>query len=294
MLYRIEFFVIDRTIGIVTNSKYIADFLNSELINSKVVLVEKVTSYDYGVIEKSCVESEIGVVLTDENIITGFLNYCGNNIPYMKIYNFAMMQSVRVFVNLVVANVFKDICLPLHCSSILMDRQGIGFVGEKNSGKSTLTIGTILWKDAKLVSDDITFFWIDNGNIRFFGLFNGAHMYENEKYMYKNKIYDKKCQKTDMVKKRIIFNDAIIEENAILNQLFFPSIIENEEDCFEIINIGKNEKKELIRDNIIRFNSISYSNEETIVDYIYTHIKFTKCLVGKNFINTIDALTKFV
>ena len=51
------------------------------------------------------------------------------------------------------------------------------FSGNKNSGKSTLTISQVLWKDCQLVSDDVTFVGIDgNNNAVCDGIFNGVHI----------------------------------------------------------------------------------------------------------------------
>ena len=239
MFYRVSSNFFGRTLSFVTNSKYIADFMVLELKNSSVVTDASLTSNDHAYIEKVIVNAQIGQAIVPEQTLEGTINYYGRNIPYLQITTFDNMQPIRVFLNSVASKFLNDICIPIHASTVLSKKGVIAFMGDKNSGKTTLTISNVLWKDCSLVSDDITFVGTDSkGRVICDGLFNGVHVFEGEKYIYKNKLFMGEHEPHEFIKNRMTFkNEYVTQEPCVLRMLILPTI--REEGAHKTIQITK-------------------------------------------------------
>lgn len=289
MLYRITFGFFGTEIKIVTNAKYIADFMSKELKNSYVTQISSILSSDNGYIEKVLAESQIGVAIVPGQTIEGLINYYGVEIPFLQITTFDNMQPIRVFLNSVVAEVLKDRCLPIHASAVSNNEKAFAFSGNKNSGKSTLTISQVLWNNCLFISDDVTFVGIDNDhNVVCDGIFNGAHIFEEEKYIYKNKMFYSGRDSSEYLKRRMIFKSNFITHSPIELKVFlFPTIYNGlEKRIIEPLTI--NEARIAIRNNMIRFG-VRYS--EGIYDTINTICEQTKMFrfqIGENFLESME------
>ena len=289
MLYRITFGFFGTKIRIVTNAKYIADFMGKELKNSYITQISSILSNDNGYIEKIIAESQVGMAIVPGQTIEGSINYYGVVIPFLQITSFDNMQPIRVFLNSVVAEVLKDRCIPIHASTASNNGKAFAFSGEKNSGKSTLTISQVLWKDCLLVSDDVTFVGIDNNhNIICDGIFNGVHVFEGEKYIYKNKLFCGKRDSSEYLKKRMIFKPDFFTHDPIkLESFLFPTVI-NDLNNENIRPLSIREAKIALQNNMIRFNVCYSDTIDSIIDTISEQVKMFRFHIGENFLKSME------
>lgn len=289
MLYRITFGFFGTEIKIVTNAKYIADFMSKELKNSYVTQTSSILSNDNGYIEKVIAESQIGVAIVPGQTIEGSINYYGVEIPFLQITTFDNMQPIRVFLNSVVAEVLKDRCIPIHASTVSNNEKAFAFSGDKNSGKSTLSISQVLWKDCLFVSDDVTFVGIDNNhNVVCDGIFNGVHIFEGEKYIYKNKMFYSGRDSSEYLKRRMIFKSNFLTQNPIeLEAFLFPTI--NDDLCRGNIEpLSINEARIAIRNNMIRFGVCYSDSIDNTINTICERTKMFGFQIGVNFLESME------
>lgn len=287
MLFRIEFPIFKRTINVVTNSKYVLDFLCDELKESSVIEDVQLQSTDNGYIEKDTVKTSQGVAIAPGQSISGLINISGVVIPFLQIMSFDNMQPIRVFLNSVVAEVLKDNYIPLHVSVVESNGYAYAFSGEKNAGKSTLSIGHVLWNNCKLISDDITFFGLnDDGVVICDGIFRGAHIFESEKYMYMNKVFLGGRHKEEYIKKRILFKKGYFTLSpTILDSIIFPNRLNSQNES-GVNNMELCEALEAVRGSVIRFD-IDYLNMESIIDRICKQAKILKI---KRLVSPLDSI----
>lgn len=289
MLYRITFGFFRTKIRIVTNAKYIADFMSKELKNSYVAQITSILSNDNGYIEKVIAESQIGVAIVPGQTIEGSINYYGVVIPLLQITTFDNMQPKRVFLNSVVAEALKDRCIPIHASTVSNNERAFAFSGNKNSGKSTLTISQVLWKDCLFVSDDITFVGIDNNhNVVCDGIFNGVHIFESEKYIYKNRIFCSGRDSSEFLKRRMIFKSDFLTHNPIELEAFLFPTINDDLSSGNIEPLSINEARIAIQNNMIRFGVCYSDSIDSTINTICEQTKMFRFQIGENFLESME------
>lgn len=292
-MYRIRFNFFKRGISVVTNAKYIADFFLKELKECKVTNVDTIQSTDNGYIEKVVPSSGVGIACFPGESIQGYINYYGKEIPILQIFSFDNMQPVRVFTNYIVAKQLSEICLPIHASSISINDMAVSFMGNKNSGKSTLSISNVLWHDSKFISDDITFLFQRNDKIVADGLFNGAHVFDSEKYIYKNKMFIKNRDANEYIKRRLFFNKNYVSDEKPLHMIIINEINDTNTG-FSFKRLEADQAIQKLRNNVIRFANIHYQQFDELLLLLANQCSVYVVSTGNNFIESAQQIYNLI
>ncbi|MDR3046777.1 MAG: hypothetical protein LBU51_04065 [Bacteroidales bacterium] len=130
------------------------------------------------------------------------------------------------YISKFIIKILYNDCIAIHASSVKINNKSILFVGNKDSGKSTLSLALLLWENASFVSDDITLLSPNKSKINVTGLFNGLNINNNEvnniRVCRRSNIYER-----SNYKKRLTINDEYTLNDAIIDYIIFPKTYEN-------------------------------------------------------------------
>lgn len=152
---------------------------------------------------------------------------------YLLIKDDVDFYSVRWAVSTVLAQVIeqtKDI-FSLHASCVWLDGVGgVVFVGNKNSGKSSLIATLLARYDARFVSDDTTMIECSGNAVSCFGIFGGLNLVDDNKNRIRRKTYDTNENATTQKSRYVVNKDKRILSSRI-NFLIFPNWQGEHDNC---------------------------------------------------------------
>ena len=119
-------------------------------------------------------------------------------------------------------------------------------------------------------------------------MFNGVHIFESEKYIYKNKLFYGGRFADEYLKKRIIFKQDYVSNKPItLKTLLFPHPKDNIlNGRFELIE--PEAQRELLHSCIIRFGVNYTENMDGIIRCVCEKVSAYSAEVGRNFLDSTD------
>lgn len=85
------------------------------------------------------------------------------NISILTINDSNSKNLIRLIIELKIRKLLEKDYFPIHASCVVKDNKAILYFGEKNSGKSTILLSSVLYDNSFPLSNDITFIGIENG-----------------------------------------------------------------------------------------------------------------------------------
>ncbi len=269
MNYIVCFTVDNETFHIVTNSSCVKNYLLHELWDAT-CSNEFTPDLCDGYIEIRPQQSEYGqFAFSEHNVINGI----NGKKRLLQLFSLKSMQPIRIFVNHIISIRLVDRRIPIHASTICLDNKGIMFCGIKNSGKSSLSLASVLWHNCKFLTDDISFIDVKDDN-DVCSVLRGIHIGCGEISLIKNKFLIKKdFLSTPERKDRIILNKDYCCKKQKINHIVFP-ILQNESKYFSVFKLSVDDAAKKLMEN-----SISFGNNSSCFDM--------DC--AKQIINNIDS-----
>lgn len=179
------------------------------------------------------------------------------------------IYSIRSFITREILDYFYTNlqCIALHSSAICTEIGGTLFVGEKNVGKSSLSLAGVISHNAKLISDDITLLFVDGGKIYAEGIFKGINANENTISVLKTGL--KSSGQTDSSKDRYIPKDGLICCESRIDRICFSRIPKTNKNV-AITKIKRNTFDNQVQKNIIKsfFGKRYHMNPYLVTDIV--------------------------
>lgn len=225
-----------RIFKITTNSLYVYNILKMELL-----------------FEKDCFEYEKEIVIKyipleqlyqkhihDERIHTYHepIILTKRQVSTMIITSVSDVYSIRAFITREILEYLYSLgnYLALHSAVVVTENnKGILFSGEKNSGKSSMSLASTLCSNAGLVSDDITILYIEDNKIVTEGIFKGINADDQTANILKTGIG--KSTNLPAVKERYIINEMFYKKHAQITVACFSCVAKTTKSvCIKRIN----------------------------------------------------------
>ena len=222
-MYEIFTTIDDINFQISTNSFYLYEILKMEIAHndnhldvSKRIIIEYISTdilYAQYIGQATLQAANFPVCIID------------TNISKMIICSLEDVYSVRAFIT---REILKYLYatgkfLALHASAILTAKnEAVLFSGEKNAGKSSLSMAAVLHGNSKLITDDIAILYKKGKSVIVEGIFKGINADENTSTTFKTGMQKNSTQPA--IKDRYIVLDSLHKKYASITAIFFPSV----------------------------------------------------------------------
>ena len=178
----------------------------------------------------------------------------------------------------------KNQIFSIHASCVNINGKGVLFVGSKDSGKSSLTIASYLWHNARFVSDDITIVYGYSNRLVATGMFNGININNNEIETLRTGIQFEELPSS--FKKRLIIKEQYSATETNIDYIVFPKT-NTQKSSIRRISTEKGIK--LVQKNYI-FKNFSENDEVLLKKDGFRNIEFFEMHLNNSIDKNVELL----